>query len=52
MVSGSASRRLGWAGIVPSSLMSGIGGTDHQIGANIDHLERATGVVIDPGVSS
>jgi hypothetical protein len=26
-------------------------GTDHQIGANIDHLERATGFVIDPGVS-
>lgn len=26
-------------------------GTDHQIGANTDHLERATGLVIDPGVS-
>jgi hypothetical protein len=26
-------------------------GTDQQIGASFDHLERAIGVVVDPGVS-
>jgi hypothetical protein len=26
-------------------------GTDHQTGASFDHLERAIGVVVDPGVS-
>ena len=34
-----------------SQQKNGTDGTDHQIGANIDHLERATGLVIDPSVS-